>query len=77
MAAQPTMLPPGVLTCEHLLALTGYERVGDLKRALDTQHIRYFLGRDGAVWTTIDLVNAAGGMVRGAAAEPLDPELFR
>lgn len=78
MAAVPTMPAPGVLTCEQLLATTGFERVGDLRRSLDQQGIRYFLGRGGAVWTTVDLINAAGGMVRVAASnDPLPADLFR
>lgn len=66
----------GVLSTAELKAITGYERTGDVRRCLDRQHIRYFFGRDG-VWTTIGLVEAAGGLVHGAAeTETLPPEVF-
>ena len=57
---------PLTLTTEQLSLLTGYERASDLKRALDAQGIRYFWGKGGRIWTTIDLVNAAGGLLPAA-----------
>lgn len=53
------------------MAITGYVRVGDVRRCLERQKIRYFFGRDG-VWTTIGLVEAAGGL--GVANET--PEIY-
>lgn len=53
----------GLLSCEDLLLATGFERIGDMRRALDQAGIRYFLGRAGRPWTTMDLLNAAGGLV--------------
>jgi hypothetical protein len=44
-----------------LRRLTGYVRQADVERCLKRQGIRYFVGRSG-VWTTVDLVNAAGGI---------------
>lgn len=74
-----TMPAGGVLTCADLLRATGYDRVGDLRRSLDAQRVRYFLGKGGAVWTTIDLLNAAGGLLPSARAsnEPLPAEDFQ
>lgn len=56
---------PGIIDTEQLLAATDYDRVGDLRRSLDDQRIRYFLGKGGKPWTTIDLINAAAGLVPG------------
>lgn len=67
----------GLLSIADLREITGYERVGDVRRCLERQNIRYFFGRDG-VWTTIGLVEAAGGLMRGADdPEVLAPEGFR
>jgi hypothetical protein len=78
MATSPTMPVPGLVPFEDLQRCTGYERPADVRRVLDRDGIRYFLGRGGAIWTTLDLVNQAGGMVRGDAARAtLDPEGFR
>lgn len=59
----PHQRATGLLSCEDLLFATGFERVGEMRRALDQAGIRYFLGRAGRPWTTMDLVNAAGGLV--------------
>jgi len=67
----------GLLTCDQLLHVTGYERPSDLCRALDAQGVRYFKGKGGKPWTTIDLINAAAGLVRPAydqQDELLDPD---
>lgn len=50
-----------------LCAITGYERPGDARRCLQDQGIRVFDGRRGP-WTTLELINAAGGFV-GAAVQ--------
>lgn len=62
------MSAAGVMTCADLLAVTKYERVGDLRRALEAQHIRYFLGKGGEPWTTIGLIEAAGGLAPASAS---------
>jgi hypothetical protein len=49
------------LSLEELRRTTGYTRVSDVERCLRQQNIRFFWGKDGP-WTTIDLVNAAGGL---------------
>lgn len=67
MAAVPNLPPhPAVLNCEELLRLTGFQRVADMQRCLDEQGVRYFKGRGGELWTTVDLLNAAGGLSNGA-----------
>lgn len=50
-----------VLTATDLSTLTGYARPADVERCLQKQGVRFFWGKDGP-WTTIDLVNAAGGL---------------
>jgi hypothetical protein len=50
-----------VLTFPDLQLLTGYRRRADVERTLTSQGIRFFCGRIGP-WTTIDLVNHAGGI---------------
>lgn len=49
-----------VLTFQDLQRLTGYTRRSGVEQALRKQGIRWFWGRHGP-WTTIDLVNQAGG----------------
>lgn len=50
-----------VLTTDDLKKITSYERAGDVEQCLKKQGIRFFLGKNGP-WTTIDLINAAGGL---------------
>ena len=57
-----SVVHPQILTVHELVALTGCERWGDVTRSLSEQGIRFFLGKGGDLWTTIDLVNAAGGL---------------
>lgn len=62
-----------LVECADLLALTGYEKPGDAARCLRKQGIRVFEGK-GGIWTTVELINAAGGIVAGPAKnEPFDP----
>lgn len=53
-----------VLEFEDLQRVTGYTRRSDVERALRTQGIKVFQGRKGP-WTTVDLVNQAGGLNAG------------
>jgi len=63
-----------ILTTADLLAITGYDRPGDAARKLRAQGIRVFEGKAGP-WTTLELVNAAGGIVPGPAnAEAYRPD---
>lgn len=59
--SQPT---DGVLTFQDLQRITGYARRSDVERTLADQGVRLFRGRLGP-WTTIDLVNQAGGLRPG------------
>lgn len=56
------MTNQNVLSFEDLQKLTQYERPGDVERVLEKSGIRYFPSRRGC-WTTLALVNAAGGIV--------------
>jgi len=62
MSLHSITINPNVLTFSDLQEITHCQRVGDVKRALDENGIRYFSGKQ-SVWTTIALVNAAGGIV--------------
>ncbi|MBY5969886.1 DUF4224 domain-containing protein [Halomonas denitrificans] len=61
-----------VLSCEDLKQITGYQRPGDVARCLREQGVRVFNGRSGP-WTTIDLINQAGGMVQQGNEDDIDP----
>ncbi len=52
---------PNLLTCDDLRAITGYQRPADIERCLFDQGIKTFRGRLGP-WTTLDLINQAGGL---------------
>lgn len=52
---------PGVLTFEDLQHITGYQRRSDVERCLVEQGVKIFRGRSGP-WTTLDLINKAGGI---------------
>lgn len=56
---------PGVLTFQDLQHVTGYQRRSDVERSLIDQGVRIFRGRCGP-WTTIDLINQAGGIKPGS-----------
>ena len=49
---------------KELQSITGYERPSDVESALINQGIKVFRGKSKTVWTTIELINAAGGIVR-------------
>lgn len=51
-----------VLGTEDLLAITGYERPADVVRELQRQGIRVFTGKPGEIFTTVSLIEAAGGI---------------
>jgi hypothetical protein len=51
-----------VVQLEDLQAITGYQRAADVERCLRDQGIRYFRGRNGVLWTTLGLIEAAGGL---------------
>ena len=45
---------------EDLKQITGYERSGDIKTNLEKQGITIFVGKDGRIFTTKGLIEAAG-----------------
>lgn len=57
-----------VLEFEDLQRVTGYTRRADVERAMNSQGIKVFQGKKGP-WTTIDLVNQAGGLKAGGDNE--------
>lgn len=70
--SQGPALVSHVLDFEALRALTRYQRAGDVERCLRQQGIRVFYARDG-VWTTLELINAAGGLQPAANAPDAYP----
>ena len=54
--------------------ITGYERRSDIERSLQAQGIRFFYGRHG-LWTTLALINYAGGAGAGHS-ELYDAEIL-
>ncbi|TDJ76987.1 hypothetical protein E2H86_10980 [Pseudomonas putida] len=65
--------PSTVLTFQDLQRLTGYTRRSGVEGALRKQGIRWFWGRHGP-WTTLDLVNQAGG--KSPVTEKYDSEIL-
>ena len=65
------MIHDAILTTDQLLQATGFERPGDLTRMFETAGIRWFPGKGGRPWTTMALINKAGGLFPdGAGANP-------
>lgn len=62
------MIHDSLLTTEELLQVTGFERAGDLTRLFDQVGIKWFPGKGGKPWTTMALINKAGGLFPDAAA---------
>lgn len=63
-----------VLTFDDLKRITGYIRRADVERTLREQGIRLFRGRNGP-WTTVELVNQAGGL-RPMSDEHYDADIL-
>ncbi|MBT2784775.1 MULTISPECIES: hypothetical protein [Halomonadaceae] len=60
-----------VINSDELKAITGYQRPADAARCLREQGVTVFNGRRGP-WTTIDLINKAGG-IETAPGKELSP----
>ncbi|MDR5887518.1 DUF4224 domain-containing protein [Vreelandella janggokensis] len=60
-----------VLSCEDLKQITGYQRPGDVARCLRDQGVQVFQGRLGP-WTTIELINQAGGLTPASSNDTLE-----
>lgn len=68
------MSTAGILFIDDLKAITQLEKPGDIERTLVAQGIKIFRGRRGVIWTTLALVNAAGGIRPGPSDDNYDPE---
>lgn len=55
-----------LVSFEELSTITGYQKPSDVERCLVEQGIQVFRGRRGRLWTTMDLVNHAGGLRQAA-----------
>jgi hypothetical protein len=51
-----------LITLDHLKAITGYDRPGDIERCMKKNGIRFLYGQGGTIFTTIDAINAAMGL---------------
>ena len=67
------MSDKNILTCAELMAITGYQRPADVARCLREQGIHVFHGKAGP-WTTLDLINRAGGIGPADSDEALAAE---
>ncbi len=63
----------GVLNCEDLKLLTGYQRAGDVARCLKEQGVKVFWGKSGP-WTTLKALHVAQELEHAnrPTVEPLD-----
>jgi hypothetical protein len=66
------MANASVLSCDDLRAITGYQRAADVERCLRDQGVKIFYGRSGP-WTTIELINQAGGLAPATNDDTYDP----
>ena len=62
-----------ILSCDQLKGITGYQRSADVARCLRDQGVRVFYGRNGP-WTTLDLINLAGGFEKNTSPDTLTPD---
>ncbi|WP_414649648.1 DUF4224 domain-containing protein [Dyella sp.] len=62
------MIHDALITADELAQVTGYDQDAALKRALTQAGIVWFPGKHGRPWTTISLINQAGGIQAGAPA---------
>lgn len=53
---------PSALAQSDLERLTGYQRPADIERWCESNGVRYFRGKGGVIWTTLDAVNSALGI---------------
>ena len=64
-----------VLDFQALRTLTGYKTQPAVERCLKAQGIRYFYAARG-IWTTLDLINAAGGVTPAASNDAYSPDII-
>lgn len=62
-----------IITSDELAQFMGYDRPGDVERKLREQGIRPIYGRPGHFFVTLDMLNAAGGILKDQPAneEPI------
>lgn len=51
-----------IVEASDLYAVLGYTHAGEVVRCLKKQGVKVFLGKGGEPWTTIELINQAGGL---------------
>jgi len=51
-----------IVNSEQLQKATGYDRLGDIEKCLKKNGVRVLYGKNGAIITTIDTLNAALGL---------------
>lgn len=66
---------PGIVGITELRQRTGLWRKSAIERYLTRHGIRFFPGFEGP-WTTIDLINAAGGITPAAGANQSGPKPY-
>jgi hypothetical protein len=66
-----------IVESEDLYAILKLERAGDVVRCLRKQGIAVFIGKGGEPWTTIELINQAGGLKAANADETYPADAFR
>lgn len=65
----------GIIETEDLKHITKLTKAGDIERVLTKQGIKIFRGRHGVIWTTLDLINKAGGInISNRSDGTYDPE---
>jgi hypothetical protein len=65
----------GVVTTDELRAVTGINRIAALRKHLEREGIAYFNGKEGP-WTTPELLELAGKMKLGIAANSSGKEYY-
>lgn len=65
-----------IIDTTQLKQVLGYTSTGALMRALDDQGIKYFLGKGGNPWTTIQIINATKGLVPGQREQLMGVEIL-
>jgi len=51
-----------IVNSEQLQKATGYDRLRDIEKCLKKNGVRVLYGKNGAIFTTIDALNAALGL---------------
>lgn len=63
-----------IVSCEQLREITGYKGTIAIAKCLRKQNIPFFYSKNGP-WTTIDLINKAGGLKpQKSDAETYNPD---